>query len=99
MLGLDYKAANLLSDVLAAPALAWLPSDVRRGVLEAGMSVGKAAASPIRCGLRRRQLPLEGLQVARGAGWASQRLRAGPSLQRLPAGQRNCCAVAPLCRI
>jgi hypothetical protein len=55
MLGLDYKAANLLSDVLAAPALAWLPSDVRRGVLEAGMSVGKAAASPIRR-LRRSEL-------------------------------------------
>ena len=48
ILGLDYKAANLLSDVLAAPVLAWLPPDVRRTVLEATMSVGKAAASPIR---------------------------------------------------
>ena len=48
MLGLDYQAANLLSDVLAAPALAWVPSDLRRSLLEATMSVGKVAASPIR---------------------------------------------------
>ena len=47
-MGLDYKAANLLSDVLAAPALSWLPPDARRTVLEGAMSVGKAAASPIR---------------------------------------------------
>lgn len=49
ILGLDYKAANMLSDVLAAPALAWLPAEMRRGVLETTMAVGKAAASPIRC--------------------------------------------------
>lgn len=49
ILGLDYRAANMLSDVLAAPALAWLPADMRRGVLETTMAVGKAAASPIRC--------------------------------------------------
>ncbi len=47
-MGLDYKAANLLSDVLAAPALSWLPPDARKTVLETTMNVGKAAASPIR---------------------------------------------------
>ncbi|PSC72429.1 phenol 2-monooxygenase-like isoform X1 isoform B [Micractinium conductrix] len=48
ILGLDYKAANLLSDVLAAPALSFLPSELRKGMLETAMSVGKKAASPIR---------------------------------------------------
>jgi hypothetical protein len=48
MLGLDYRAANLLSDVLAAPALSLLPANLRKSALEAAMSVGKAAASPIR---------------------------------------------------
>jgi hypothetical protein len=49
MLGLDYKAANLLSDMLSAPALAWLPPGMRRGALETALAAGKAAASPIRC--------------------------------------------------
>lgn len=48
IMGLDYKAANLLSDVLAAPVLSWLPPDARKTVLETTMNVGKAAASPIR---------------------------------------------------
>lgn len=48
ILGLDYKAANMLSDVLAAPALSWLPPEMRKSVLETTMAVGKAAASPIR---------------------------------------------------
>ena len=48
MLGLDYRAANLLSDVLAAPALSLLPANLRKSALEAAMSVGKAAASPLR---------------------------------------------------
>jgi len=39
----------MLSDVLAAPALSWLPSEMRKTVLETTMNVGKAAASPIRC--------------------------------------------------
>lgn len=55
IMGLDYKAANLLSDVLAAPALSWLPPDARKTVLETTMNVGKAAASPIRR-LRRSEL-------------------------------------------
>ncbi len=38
----------MLSDVLAAPALSFLPSQVRKGLLETTMTVGKAAASPIR---------------------------------------------------
>lgn len=56
ILGLDYKAANMLSDVLAAPALSWLPAEMRKGVLETTMAVGKAAASPIRCVRGRRPL-------------------------------------------
>jgi 2-polyprenyl-6-methoxyphenol hydroxylase-like FAD-dependent oxidoreductase len=95
IMGLDFRAATALHSALGSAALGWAPAALRRGVLDAAVAAGRAAAGPV-AALRRGELealfetgdtlrlqyPKEDLGFVYGAGGGAVCVDGAPAVQR-----------------